>query len=305
MQITSTFITLDYKIPISIKGKLFTSNDFLQIQLEGKDFFFSVLPSIHESTLLEVSRAIHSFFELNNLDFKHLDFKKKFFNTIDDSLFQNAIPNEILFFIETLLLEMILIKFPILFSTEKNLTNELYSPALDLDEYKNSKCLKIKISPRDKTQCLFLIKKLHSLNPELIIRLDGNRYFELTELIDFVDTLQGELGEKSFSLIDYIEEPFTNFYDLFLFQKRRSIKIAMDESFFTYQKLSGKNIPKNIPIVIKPSLFGITPMLRFMKAHPNHRFIISSTFEHPTAMLGLSLLASKNPLEIHGLQSFF
>lgn len=145
-----------------------------------------------------------------------------------------------------------------------------------------------------------VINELYQLNPEMIYRLDGNKRFEIDELIAFEKTLKNNINDQAFLKIDYIEEPFKNFYDSFLFKKRSELTVAIDESFINYMSSSDLIFPA----VIKPSLIGISPVISWLRSHEDNRAIISSSFEHPSVMLALSFIARQRPNEFHGLENF-
>lgn len=304
IEIQTSYVTFPYKEPVPVRGAILNENRFLKVTLLGEDYFISVLPKFHDSTLEEVAFKIKSFFKTYTLNFDSIDFAKRYFNLVEADDYLNNIHNETLFSIETLLLEMLKKTHPGLFNNNVFQVNELYRASLGPPAYINSKCLKLKIAPLSVEKTIRLLNELHTHNKELIFRLDGNRLFELNELVAFEKTLKENIPESAFKKIDYIEEPFKNFGDTYVFQKRSDLTIAMDESFSSLITLNDEEFPKDIPVVAKPSLFGISTIYNWMQTHTKKRIIISSSFEHPTVKIGLDFLARERPLEFHGLENF-
>jgi hypothetical protein len=301
IEIKTNFETLKYRSSIPVRGVMIDSNRFLKVRVLERDYYLSVLPGLHNATLEEIDFKVKYFFTHYDLNFKSIDFGKKFFNLINESdVFLNSIKEETLFNIETILLGMIETTNPHLFSHDSIAINLLYSDKDGADFYLDADCIKIKITPTNVDHTAKVINNLYKINPEMIYRLDGNKRFELKELIHFERILKEEITHIAFSKIDYIEEPFKNFYDTILFSKRSNLNIAIDESYKNYM-YSDK---LTYPAVIKPSLIGISPIFSWLRIHENQRAIISSSFEHPTVMISLQFLASLRPNEFHGLENF-
>lgn len=304
INIECSYMTLPYNGPVPVRGAIISENRFLKVSLQSVDYFISVLPGLHEATLEEIAFKIKYFFSNYSLNFSNINFSEKFFNLTPTDTFLHNIQNETLFNIEVLLLGMIQKTHPKLFKNTVINKNELYRSERGARAYEKSRCLKIKITPESVVETIRLIKDLHQLNPDLILRLDGNRKFELSDIIAFQKLLKNNISTESFEKIDYIEEPFKNFSDIFIFQKRAELKIAMDESFSNYIKNGHAHFPQEIPVVIKPSLFGISSTYKWMLKHSQNRVIISSCFEHPSISFGLIFLATERAKEYHGLESF-
>jgi O-succinylbenzoate synthase len=302
IDIETCYETLNYKEAVPVRGTFFSKNRFLKVTVLEADYFISVLPGFHNATLEEIQFKLSNFFKDYTLNFNNIDFSKKFFNTVILDNFLNSFSGEVLFNVETILISLIKKKHPEHFNNNLIMLNELYRPSFSAANYKDSKCLKIKITPASIKKTIDLIKELHSENSNLILRFDGNRLFELNELINFERRLEESILPTSFSKIDYIEEPLKNFSETFLFRNIGKNKIAMDESFETF--ISAEKFPLNIPVVIKPSLYGVSTIFNWMEKHSKNRIIISSSFEHPSVKIGLNFLASKNPIEYHGLENF-
>ncbi len=301
IDVITTFETRKYRSPVPVRGKIVDSNRFLKVHLLEQDFFISVLPGLHEATLEEINFKIKYFFSHYNLDFKSIDFGTKFFNLIHTSdAFLDSIKEETLFNIEAILLGLIRTTHPHLFSHDSIAINLLYNDKDGPEFYLDADCIKIKIAPASVDHTINIINELYKLNPEMIYRLDGNRRFEFQELIDFEAALKMGISSVAFSKIDYIEEPFKNFYDTFLFTKKSHLMIAIDESYKIY--MGSETL--EFPAVIKPSLIGISPVYSWLRLHVENRGIISSSFEHPSVMVGLQFLASLRPNEFHGLENY-
>ncbi len=304
IEIQTSYETLTYKESVPVRGMTLTENRFLKVTLLEENYYISVLPKLHDATLEEIAFKIKYFFKTYTLNFDSIDFGKRFFNLVAPDDYLNNIHNETLFNIETLLLGMLKKTHPGLFNHNEVQVNELYRATLGPKHYVDSKCLKLKIAPQSVAKTIRLLNELYIHNKELKLRLDGNRLFELNELILFEKTLKANISSDNFKKIDYIEEPFKNFADTYLFQKRSDLKVAMDESFSTLIDLDDQEFPEDTPVVIKPSLFGISPIYNWMQTHTKKRIIVSSTFEHPTVKIGLDFLASARPYEFHGLENF-
>lgn len=297
---TSSFIELPYKTSVPVRGRLIRSNRFLKVNLLEKDYYLSTLQGFHQSSLEEVNFKIHEFFSSYTLSFNDIDFTKRFFNLVIEDAHLLAYSPEILFQIESLLLGILKTTHSKLFSNEEVLTNQLYRSENPAVFYKDSKCLKIKISPHGAFKTAELLNALYKENPNVIIRLDGNRQFELDELFEFESVLKNKVHPNIFLNIDYIEEPFKNFYDGNTFKNRSDLDIAIDESFTALMSVD----LKNNPVVIKPSLIGLSPVMFWLRSHEESRAIISSSFEHPTILEGLYFLGRERSNEYHGLENF-
>lgn len=304
IEIKTSFETLPFKEPVPVRGAILNENRFLKVTLLEVDYYLSVLPYFHNTGLEELAFKVKKFFASYNFNTNHIDFSRRFFNLVEVDDFLNSINNEVLFNIECLLLGMLKKTHSHLFDNNEFQQNELYRSRRGPSAYINSKCLKIKIAPTSIDKTIRLLNELHSLNQELIFRLDGNRLFELNDFVEFTKSLENNIPEAAFNKIDYIEEPFKNFSDTYLFQKRSPIKIAMDESFSTLYTLSTEDFPEDIPVVAKPSLFGVSCIYNWMETHTKNRIILSTSFEHPTVKIGLDFLAQKRPSEFHGLENF-
>ena len=295
----TNFIELSYKTSVPVRGRLISSNRFLKVNLLEKDYYLSSISGFHNSTLEEVNFKVLDFFTQYTLSFDEIDFTKRFFNLTAEDSYLKSFSGEILFHIESLLLGILRTTHPQLFSKKEVLINQLYRSETPLENYKESKCLKIKINPRDALKTAVLLNELYEMNPNILTRLDGNRQFELEDMLYFEETLKEKIHASAFLKIDYIEEPFKIFYDSEAFLKRSDLSIAIDESFLFLM-----NVKLNFPSVIKPSFIGLSPVMFWLRSHKDQRAIISSSFEHPSILEGLFFLAQERPSEFHGLENF-
>lgn len=299
--IESSFTTLAYRTPVPVRGLILRQNRFLKVRMLEVDYFLSVLPGFHQASLEEINVKLKHFFSHYQLNYENIDFTIKFFNllTVSDS-FLESIKEECLFSIEAILFGMIQKTHPHFFTNSPIAINLLYNEVDGTKFFLDADCIKIKINPKNAHRTIEIINELFDLNPEMIYRLDGNKRFELDELIEFEQSLKKGIPVNAFEKIDYLEEPFKNFYHTFLFTKRSELTIAIDESFIHYIQ----NSDLTLPSVIKPSLMGISPVMQWLKAHNNDRAIISSSFEHPSIMNALAFIARQRPHEFHGLENF-
>lgn len=301
IKITTSFETRNYRTPVPVRGKIIESNRFLKVSILEKDYFISVLPNFHEATLEELNFKILHLFSNYQLDFKDINFSVKFFNLINaKDVFLDSIKDETLFNIEAILLGMIKTTHPNLFTHDVLAINQLYNDKDGADFYLDTACIKIKITPHRASDTIRIINDLYRINPDMIYRLDGNRRFELDEMISFIEEIRAHVESVAFLKIDYIEEPFKNFYDTILFKKRADIPVAIDESYKYYMGQT----ELDYPAVIKPSLIGISPIIFWLRSHEDNRAIISSSFEHPTILVALEFIARMRPNEFHGLENF-
>lgn len=293
-------VYLPYSQELVVWDQILSGNHFLKTHFLGRDYFISTLPKIHELELKQIEFELKSFCHNHQFSFDNIDFNKPFFNTtkVSDRLF---IHPEFLFVLETLLLGYIHHNI-----SPQNLTapkiNGLFDKKRDITEYKNEECLKIKIRTTDDFKLLNTkLCALLELNPQMLFRLDGNRSFSLLKLLE----LESELDPKVKKQIDYIEEPFHNFYDNVSFRNQSGLKLAMDENFTHFLKLEEKKKAlQDFAIVIKPSLFGLSNIHNFLTKTQQSDITISSTYEHESMLIGHYFLANKTLNKYHGLGLF-
>ncbi len=301
--IISSLEDFSFQKPLKVRSQTITKNVFLRLQYENSSLYLSTLyeinPQFHQRSLVEIQKSLHDFFKLYSLNFNQIKLDQPFFNTLEhlhlvpESRFYDP---EIMYHIEvTILFAMNTLGIsPI--KDQKIKQNELATSSDAVESFLSTECLKFKITPKSLDKDLLFIEKLQNKNPKCLWRFDGNRLWNIDQLITFCEKLPSNLN------IDYFEDPFLVFSDRFLFEKRYPFLLALDENveaFFPKLELFTHS-----PIVIKPSQFGISPLYQWMIHHPKQRVIISSSYEHPSAMLGLKLLAQLKPSEFHGLANF-
>jgi O-succinylbenzoate synthase len=182
--------------------------------------------------------------------------------------------------------------------------NDLFHHDNDLNNYRHSLCLKIKVNPENCLESINLMRKLREINPIILFRLDGNQKFSLEELVTYTKNILKDSKIKN--AIDYIEEPLLNFYDSICYLKRSPLLLAVDESALCLLNSDlDKNNFQQSPFVIKPSFIGISPLYHWMNQHQQSRVIISSSYDHPSNFDGLNLLGNLRSDEFHGLSSVF
>ena len=264
VNITFTDQEILYTKPIRIGKKELTKNIFSKVNLDNKKSIdIYTLAGFYESSLRDKKNGLLNFFSREDLNLENI---------------QDLYHPEILFDIETCLLT--LKPLPPL---KKIKTNAFYDGKLFVE----NSCSKIKISPSiDALKELAIMLNNSAVLPK--IRLDGNRQFELEQLILFLNLLNTNVIEA----IEYIEEPFKNYYDLYSFQHFYKVKIAIDESLKYFVHHLDK-IPVASPLILKPALFGIAKSYEIIKAASlfNHSVIISSTYQPSSSMFSLLYLA--------------
>lgn len=287
---------IQYEIPLRLGAKKISDNIFSKLTLNQKKAIdLYSLEGFYQNTLAEKKNAITNFFLKNDIKLEHLQLNKTFLNASDCKKIYEP---EILFDIECAIFSLANYSF-----NEKNKINSNFF--YDNITIPTSGTLKIKVAP-NKEKLSDLASQLNLQQTLPLIRLDGNRQFELFELVGFLKLLNPNVLDK----IEYIEEPFKNFYDLYTFKKYFNIKIAIDESLINFQNDLEK-LPNNSPLVLKPALYGISRSYQLIEnAYKlNHYVIISSTYQPASTMLPLIFLAefSNNLAKknlYHGLDTF-
>lgn len=321
MKIKLSFKTSDfyYTAPIIVQNYSLIKNQLLHISIFQNEKFLSQLelsplPYFHQYNLQEWQYTLENFFQFNNLNLDDIVLDSPLFNMVKSKKIR-SIEGELLFIIENVLFSVIEKCAPhVLSFIEKRpikinaLYNSLYhSHILKMDSL--PECLKIKIrpTPNNLHETIELIKFLFKHKPEIRLRLDGNRRFEILDLTRYIEKLEKGCGPLLFSAIEYIEEPLKNAYDFHSFNQIYSYAIAMDESLEVYknQLTKLKNFPAGLNLILKPSIFGISKSFEILKyasgAHQN--VIISSTYETASAIRPLLYLSAMNPTTYHGLDT--
>ncbi|MGZ3788254.1 MAG: hypothetical protein ACXVLQ_07005 [Bacteriovorax sp.] len=297
---------LHYTSPITVGKKRLIHNRWLRVVIKGIDkeishLEFSSLPHFHHYSLKEWRYALSNFFSDRELQFSDIKFERPFFNMAQSPLHYEG---ELLFIIESVLFSLIENLHPELIPFKKGAVvkvNALYSKDSELEEM--PECVKIKIRPtlESLSETIEAIKKLRAKKKDILFRLDGNQCFTFFELDHFLRALEKSQQTSIDEWIQYIEEPFANFADTFVYSKKYAVPLAFDESLAVFfDKLT--LLPKNSFIVIKPSLFGLSKSLQMM-TEMKGRAVISSSYESARALRGLLFLSSLGPEMSHGLDT--
>lgn len=158
---------------------------------------------------------------------------------------------------------------------------------------------KVKVAQTSLEEEVQLVHQILAIKPDLKLRLDANRGFNLEQAIDFAACLP-------LASIEYIEEPCQRPSDNVIFYQAIGMPWALDESLndplyqFTMQ-------PGLTALVVKPMLIGTLEKLQRLQTEAEQhgvRFILSSSLE---ASLGIESLARLSqimtPDEIPGLDT--
>lgn len=288
---------LNYLVPLSVRGTYITKNEFLVVENQKKKLFLSVLPNFHQCTLNEIQFMLESFVKKTSFELP-CQYTEKGFGLIPKEEFQHYhLDNEFLFFLENVLFYFT----PHEPSSFQNIQSNALSSLKDNQTQFKSDIVKIKFTATENPELLKTkLEESLSFNPYLKFRIDGNRTFELHQLIDLQTFLLKNISKDHF---DYFEEPLKDINDLINYQKNSEILYALDETFHHSALWCLKYFP-HLPMVLKPSLLGISTTYSYLKNYPQTRFIISSSYEHTSALQVLNFLASQRPKEFHGLTSF-
>jgi hypothetical protein len=293
-----------YTAPIVVQKQTILKNQVLHVSILKNDELLSQvdlisLPHFHHYNLFEWRYVLEKFFKENDIDESLIKLDLPFFNMIK-SPDTNTYQGELLNIVESILFKIIeslnpsIINFIELGPIKMN---GLYNSSLKMDTL--PECLKIKIRPDQKNlqETGALIKSLLTHKPDIKLRLDGNRCFELEELNLYMTKLNLR------SSIEYIEEPFKNSANQYFF----NYPIAIDESLIAYQNHLEQlaNFAKGTTFILKPSIFGISKCFEICKYAKEHFYnvVISSSYETATGLSPLLYLAALNPKSHHGLDT--
>ena len=279
-----------------LKWQVF-QNNVSEVFAEG---YLQLLPHFHQSNIAEVNNFLENLFLNNDLDFNNVILTKPFFNIIK----MTSLPHiEFIYCAETILFEILRTHFtnhlPKIHD-EKIRVNALAS--LDnLPENTNIHCLKIKIQPNFSKQFFFNLNKLLTNNKNLIIRLDGNRQFKLSQLNQFLEELSNVVGRENIARIEYIEEALSSPDEYIEIFKKFNIPQALDESVLAFNNLQYKQSISSL--VLKPSVLSISKCFDLIKNknHQNLKFVISSTYEPAQTLLSHFYLTQLTSKTFHGL----
>ena len=307
-----------YNAPITVLNSTLINNQVLNILIYQEDnhgenllssLDLSALPNFFQYNLRQWQYTLNNFFQLNTLNLDHIRLDCPLFNMVD-SKDNRLYEGELLFIIESVLFAIIEKKVPEVLTYIKKepiSINALYSNSLKMETLPD--CLKIKIRPHliNLNETTELIKYLLENKPDIRLRLDGNRQFELLDLTHYIGQLKRNCGPNFFTAIEYLEEPLKNFYDTYSFNQLFSCAIAIDESLGLYKKqlaLLG-NFPSKTNFILKPSLFGISKSFEILAftSRLKQNVVISSAYEPASAIRPLLFLAALNPNTHHGFDT--
>ena len=148
--------------------------------------------------------------------------------------------------------------------------------------------IKLKVGARGAYELLSLIEKISPhLKAEQKLRIDFNRSWELSELLEFCKHFPIELCE-------YLEEPLKNPLELLHFSSSYAHPIAFDESLLDTSFEFLLTIPTKRAFVIKPTLIGSLQKINYFYSKArlhNLQFILTSTFESGIGHLMIAQLA--------------
>lgn len=305
LRLDFSIFDFSYTFPIQVKNHYILENQILSVDIYLNDFHikkidFTNLFNFHNYTLIEWKKTLENFFIDEDFFLDEIILEKPFFNMIKTS---KVIKGELLFIIESVLFSIIEKKSPETLAHIKKSPiklNALYNPSSHYDILKNiPECIKIKIRPTKSNfnSTFEIINSLLAVKSDILFRFDGNQTFEVFELLDFLSNVNIPLKN-----IMYLEEPLKNFNELSAFEKNNSISYALDESVLAFIENIYK-LPKNHPIILKPSLIGISKCFEILKNRKKN-IIISSTYETISAMNPMIYLAAALPDSYHGLDTF-
>jgi len=163
----------------------------------------------------------------------------------------------------------------------------------------NVHAVKVKVAQASLEDEIQLIHQILAIRPDLKLRLDANRGFELQQAIEFIACIP-------LHAIEYIEEPCKQPSDNPSFYQAIEVPWALDESLndpdYQFEMQVGL-----CAIIIKPMLLGSLDKIQLLQHVANEhgvRTIFSSTLEASLGIDALSRLASiATPDEIPGIDT--
>lgn len=163
----------------------------------------------------------------------------------------------------------------------------------------NVHSVKVKVAQTSLEDEIQLIHQILAIRPDLKLRLDANRAFELQQAIEFIACIP-------LHAIEYIEEPCKQPSDNPSFYKAIEAPWALDESLndpdYQFEMQAGL-----CAIIIKPMLLGSLDKLQALQNLANEhgvRTILSSSLEASLGIHALSRLANMvTPDEIPGIDT--
>lgn len=162
----------------------------------------------------------------------------------------------------------------------------------------SSQCSKIKVHHLSIDRCISLIKKIKSKHPHILLRLDCNQTWTLSESLFFAK----HFDKTDF---DYLEEPTKTFEETKEFYNKTGFPIALDETLyqnnFTFEKL------QLACLILKPTMIGgtkkIDPFMVYAKKN-GAKVSFSSSFESGIGLQNILGLASYyQDRSFHGLDT--
>jgi hypothetical protein len=311
VRLACCFGEIKYNDAIIVQEKRLTENRVLSVNVSiANDLIatidFTALLHFHHHAIDDSKIVLDQFFGTQEISLASISLDMPFFNMIKSPL--PFWEGEELFVIESVLFSIIEKLSPVSLSRincRSIKCNQLYSKM----DSKTPSCLKIKIRPTEESleETKNIVGPMMKTNPEVSFRLDGNRSFDLLQLLNFMKSLENFCGPDFFNSVEYLEEPLKNHAEYPEFSKLRPYPEALDETII--DALKNKNdlneIPKTAHLILKPSLIGISKCFELMSrsAETGHKIIISSCYETYSAIRPLLFLAASSPLAYHGLDT--
>lgn len=302
-------LPLEYSEPIVVNQKTLSSNRLLRVTLDHSiSLDLSALADFHHYNLEEWRYTLDQFFKENAIDYHSISLSLPYFNMIKDPTM--TLQGELLFVVESVLFALIEKNAPSLLFSSHNHTikiNGLYNK--NVSPINVPECLKIKISPTSESliETYSLMTEMLLVNPEILFRLDGNRRFELHELIVFMSEIEKNCGIEIKNSIEYLEEPLKNKAEYTQFNQVSPYPLALDESMsgFLLNLDLLKELPPDTTLILKPSLFGISKCFEIIQKCRELGLccVISSTYESKSAIRPLLYLALQSPFTYHGFDT--
>ncbi len=299
------FSEFSYTAPIIVNRFQISKNRLLKIDIFNHEELISTLnlsalPHFHNYNVDEWKYTLDTFYTDRELDFFNIDLSKPFFNTTTSGTNYSG---ELLFIIESILFAVIERKYPQALSSIDKITikvNALYSPDLELEDLPEYIKIKIRPTKENLDDTIAVIKNLKGKKTDILFRLDGNRSFEFSELVNFLNQIKREFGPLE-QIIEYIEEPFKNYSDSYSLSNYSTIPVALDESLLLFIDQLSK-IPKDSYVIVKPSLLGISKSFEILNLFKD-KAVISSSYETKDSIRPMMYLAALNPYTFHGLDT--
>lgn len=152
---------------------------------------------------------------------------------------------------------------------------------------KDYPAIKVKASNRSPIEMLKLMESLIFNDPHRRFRIDFNRSWQLSDLVEFCSHFPIEN-------CDYLEEPLKNPLELLAFSDKFGHPLAFDESLIDTSIEFLLTLPSKVAFVVKPTVIGSLEKIHFLYSKARlHRldFILTSTFESGIGHLMIAQLA--------------